>query len=188
MRVDRRFAARELDNVTGGRTLRPIVQDHLPHLVQRGLVDVARSVGIGKAHGAGQVTAVGEVEIADAGMAGMHVTQATLLRAFRGMRHTRVAESSIVAEGELLSPQKHLHVGPVKFFKIAMLGAGLLHKDLAIFLEHPCRDAPRLVALWTERFNDFWKALSGWRNRSTVVGCLGLLGRIGIVQRWPYRI
>jgi hypothetical protein len=97
------------------------------------------------------------------------------------MRHTRIAEPSVIAESKPLGPQKHLGIRPIEFFEIAMLWAGLFHKDLAVFLEHASRDTPGLLAVWTERLYDFWEAFGGWRNWRAVIRCLGLLGRIGII-------
>jgi hypothetical protein len=82
--IDGRLAAGELHDAAGHR---PLVAQRLQHPrtgLEIRLVDVAGGVGVGEAHRAGQVAAVGQVDVGQAGVAGVQVAQAAIVRAACG--------------------------------------------------------------------------------------------------------
>ena len=106
LRMDGGLAAGELHDAPGHRLLVAQRLQHAAHVVDVGLVEIALHVGIGEADRAGQVAAVGEINIGEHGVRDVHGAQAALLGTARRVGDGRVLEAAIVAE----MPVLHLEV------------------------------------------------------------------------------
>ena len=160
-RVDGRLAAGELHDAAGHRALVAQRLQHLADGLEIRLVKVARGVGVGEADRAGQIAAVGQVDVGQARMAGVQVAQAAIVRAAGGVGDDRVFQAAVVAERPLLHLQVELGVGVDDVAEVAMVRAGLLHDDLAAVFKDPGINQFR--AIRAERLGLFGQALlSAW--------------------------
>ena len=172
-RIDGRLAARELHDAAGHRTLVAQRLQHLADGLEIRLVDVAGGVGVGETDRAGQVAAVGEVDVGQPRVAGVQVAEAAIVGAAGGVGDDGIFQAAVVAEGPLLHLQVQPRVGIDDVAEVAVVRAVLLHDDLAGVFEDPWRqsvaDNPgRATGCVLGR--PFWQRLDG----RTRIGSFGL--------------
>ena len=105
-RVNGRLAARKLHDAAGHG---PLVAQRLQHLadgLEIRLVNVTGGVGVGEADRASQVAAVGEIDVGQAGVAGVEIAKPAIVGAAGGVGDCRIFQAAIVAE----TPLFHLEV------------------------------------------------------------------------------
>src|ERR1039457_3906055 len=122
------------------------------------LIHVARRVGVGETYRAREIAAVRQVDVGQAGVAGMRVAQAAIVWAARGGRDRWIRQAAAVAEGPLLHLQVEARVREHDVAEFAMAGTRLLHDHAAVFLENPRRQ--NLSALRAQRLSRLGKPLA----------------------------
>ena len=148
LRMNGGLAAGELHHPAIHRALAAQRLQHGADLLNAGLVEIAGDVGVGEADRAGQVAAVGEIDIGERGVRGVHAAQAAIVGTRLSAFDLRIGEPEIVAEVPLLHLEVEFDVAEDDVAKAAMLGAGLLHHHLAVVGEDIRRDD--LIAFRTE--------------------------------------
>ena len=130
-RIDGGLAAGELHDAAGDGLLVAQRLEHFADGLEIRFVEVARGVGIGEADGAGEIAAIGQVDVGQAGVAGVEVAQAAIVGAAAGVGDGGVFEAAVVAEGPLLHLQVQPGVGIDDVAEVAVVRAVLLHDDFA---------------------------------------------------------
>ena len=134
LRMDRRLSARELDDPAIDRTLVAQRLQHGADLADVGFVEIARDVGIGETHRAGQVAAVGEIDIGQGGMRRVHAAESAVVRTGLGAFDLRIGEAEVVAKVPLFHLQVKVDIAEDDVAKRAVLSATLLHYYFAVVL------------------------------------------------------
>jgi len=147
--IDGGLAAGELDDPAGDRTFVAQCLEHLAHGFETGLVEVAGGVGVGEADRAGEVAAVGQVDIGQAGVGGVEVAEAAIVGAAGSVGDGGVLQAAVVSEGPLLHLEVEFDVGVDDVAEVAMVGAVLLHHHRAGVLKY--RGIHQLRAIRSER-------------------------------------
>ncbi len=181
LRMNGRLAAGELHHARVHRALVAQRLQHGVHLAELGLVQIAGRIGVGKADRAGQVAAVGQIDIGQGGVRGVQRAHAAVVGAdrFGALVDRGIGEPEVVAELPLLHLEVKLYVGVDAVAEIAVLLAGLFHHDPAIlFKNEGVNDLP---ALWAQRLGRLGQSLLLPDN-----GCAGKgLGRLQDLEFWP---
>ena len=136
-RVHGGLTAGELHHAVGHGTLRAQALQHVAHLLERRLVEIPGRVGVGKANRAGQVAAIGQVDVGENRVRRMQRAEATVVRASRCVQDGRVLQATIVAEFPLFHLEVKAGVGVDLVAEVAVRQAGFLHVNGAVLLEKP---------------------------------------------------
>ena len=100
--MDRRLAAGELHHAPIHRPLPAQRGQHGANLLHAGLIDVSGDIVIGEAYRASQIAAVGQIDIRQRGVRGMHAAQAAVVRTRGTALDLRIRQPEIVSEVPLL--------------------------------------------------------------------------------------
>ena len=102
LRMDGGLAAGKLHHAAVDGPLAAQRCQHAADLCKVGLIHVARGIGIGEADRAGQIAAVGQVDIGQRRVRGVHAAEAAIIRAYRAALDLRIRQAKIIAEVPLL--------------------------------------------------------------------------------------
>ena len=166
--MDGRLAAGELHHAAIHGTLAAQRVQHGADLLEVGLVNIAGDVGVGEAHRAGEIAAVGQVNIGQRGMRGVHAAQPAVVRTGLAALDLRIRQSQVVAEVPLLHLEIELDVAEDDVAKLAVLGTAFLHHHFAAIGEDVGRD--HLGAFGAERLGLLGKSLLQGLDRRAGVG------------------
>ena len=154
--MDGRLAAGKLHRRRENGLDVPDHLEHFHHLLIARLVHVPLHVGVGKADGAAQIAAIGQIQVGQGGMADVQVAEAAILRANFRPRHLGVQDSIPVLVGPALGLFIELRVGIHQILHEPVVRAGLLHDHFSVFLQNLCRD--QSATFGAEAFHLLWEA------------------------------
>ncbi len=163
VRVHRRLAAGKLYDPSGDRLFVAQGLEHLADGGHVGLIEVAGRIGIGETYRAGQVAAVGQINVGQHRVRVVDRAQAAIGGTILRVYDRRVGDSAVVAELPLLHLQIKLDVGRDDVAEIAVLRTRLLHDHLALLFENQCGDD--LDALRAQRLRALGQALRQFMNQ-----------------------
>src|SRR5271157_2846674 len=172
LRMDRRLAARELHHAAIDWALAAQRLQHHAHLLDIRLIQITCNVGVRETHWAGQVTAVGEVNIGQSSMRSVHAAKPTIVRTRLRAFDLRVRQPEIVAEIPLLHLQVEPGIAEHNVAKLAVVRTRLLHHDLAVLLDYSGGNDLRTFR--AQRLRGFRESAMEWPDRSAGVGYFGL--------------
>ena len=170
--MDGRLAAGELHHASGYWLLLAQRRKHLADEIEVWLVHVACRVRVGEADRAGEVAAIGEINVRQSGVRGVHPAHAAVVGTIGGVRDSRILEAAIIAERPLFHLQVELHVGEDDVAEVAVLGAAFFHHDFAVVGEDVGVDY--LAAFGAQRLGNLRQTFLKRRDRRARVSGLGL--------------
>src|SRR3954471_13470863 len=108
--MDGWLATRELHYASGNWLLVPQCLQLLANQVNRWLIDVSLHIGVSKTNWTCQIAPVGQVNIRQTGVGGVHAAHSTRIGTFRAVYDGRVGKPAIVPKHPLLHLEIERHV------------------------------------------------------------------------------